>query len=114
MLNTSDDFALPSVDKVTVSVIVKVEAPAKVHSTQLGSHVNESSTLQSINDVSNDLQKLLKYLIVLGEGEGGGIMKVLLEMGGRSQEWEGWFYNGGGDFYKVFLHSWQRALPYFF
>ena len=99
MLNTSDDFALPSVDKVTVSVIVKVEAPAKVRSTQLGSHVNESSTLQSINDMSNDLQKLLKYLIVLeGGGEGGGIMKVLLEMGGRSQEWEGWFYNGGGGF----------------
>ena len=34
-----------------------------MHITQLGSHLNESSTLQLINGISNDLQKLLKYFI---------------------------------------------------
>ena len=49
--------------KVIASVIVKVEAPNKVDSTQLGSRDNESSTLQLINGISNDLQKLRKYFI---------------------------------------------------
>ena len=25
-----------------------------------------------------------------------------------SQEWGGWFYNGGGEIFKVSLYSWQR------
>ena len=41
--------------------MVKVEAPTKLDSTQFGFHVNESSTLQLISRISNDLQKLLKY-----------------------------------------------------
>ena len=43
------------------SVIVKVELPTKLDRIQLGSHVNESSILQLINDISKDLQRLLKY-----------------------------------------------------
>ena len=34
---------------------------AAVVNTQFSIHFNESSTLQLINDISNDLQKLLKY-----------------------------------------------------
>ena len=33
----------------------------KLDSTQFGSHENERSNLQLVNDISNDLQKLLKY-----------------------------------------------------
>ena len=43
------------------SVTVKCEAPFKLDSTQFGSHINQSSTLQLINGFSNNLQKLLKY-----------------------------------------------------
>ena len=43
------------------SVIVKVEFPPKVVKIQFRSHDNESSTLQSINGISSDLQELLKY-----------------------------------------------------
>ena len=43
------------------SVIVKVEAPTKLGSTQLGSHESKISTLQLKNGIYNDLQKLLKY-----------------------------------------------------
>ena len=70
MLNSSYNFEFFSVDKVVtgassfVSVIVKVETPTKVHSVQFGSHGNESSTLQLIKGVSDDLQKLLIYLVV--------------------------------------------------
>ena len=28
---------------------------------------------------------------------------------GGSQEWGGFFYNGGWDTFKVSLHSWQRG-----
>ena len=41
-------------------VIVKVEVVAAV-SKHLSYHFHESSTLQLINGISNDLQKLLKY-----------------------------------------------------
>ena len=33
----------------------------KLDSTQFGSHENERSNLKLVNDISNDLQKLLKY-----------------------------------------------------
>ena len=63
LLNSFDNFALSPVDEVTIGtkifslVIVKVEAPAKLHSTQFGSHVNESSTLKLINGISNGIYK---------------------------------------------------------
>ena len=41
--------------------MVKVEALAKVHSTQFGFHGNEGSALQLLKGISNDLQKLLNY-----------------------------------------------------
>ena len=44
-----------------MSVIEKVESSATLDNIQFLSHVNESSTLQLINGISNDLQKLLKY-----------------------------------------------------
>ena len=68
-LHSFDSFALSSFDKVTIgtqgfaSVIEKVEAPTKLDSTQFGSHKNEISTLQLINNISNNLQNLLKYFI---------------------------------------------------
>ena len=43
------------------SVIVKVEAPTKLDSTQFESHLIESSTLQLIKSISNDIQKPVKY-----------------------------------------------------
>ena len=66
-ISNFDNLALSSVDIVTTGtesfalVIVKVEFPTKLDRTQFGFHVNESSTLQLINGISNDLQKLLKY-----------------------------------------------------
>ena len=39
-----------------------MEFPTKLDRREFGSHVNESSTLQLINGISNDFQKLLKYL----------------------------------------------------
>ena len=44
-----------------MSVVAKVESSATLDNVQFLSHVNESSTLQLINGISNDLQKLLKY-----------------------------------------------------
>ena len=77
MLNSFDNFALSSADKVTigthnfVSVVLKNALSEPVASafaptgaevnTQISIHPNESSILQLINGVSNDLQKLLKY-----------------------------------------------------
>ena len=67
MLNNFDSFALYSIFKVTigtwsfVSVIAKTEFPSSLDYIQFLSHFNESSTLQLINGISNDLQKLLKY-----------------------------------------------------
>ena len=68
---------LSSADKVTIgtlsfaSVILKVALSAPVAlalaptaaevNTQFSIHINESSTLQLINGISNDLQKLLKH-----------------------------------------------------
>ena len=58
---------MSSVDKVTIGtqsfglVIVKVESPTKLDSTQCGSYVNECSTLQLIKGISNNLKRLLKY-----------------------------------------------------
>ena len=45
-----------------MSIIAKVESSATLDNIQFLFHVNESSTLQLINRISNDLQKLLKYL----------------------------------------------------
>ena len=42
-------------------VIVKVDLPSLLDNIQFSFHDNESSTLQLINGISNDLQKLLKY-----------------------------------------------------
>ena len=39
-----------------------MEFPTKLDRREFVSHVNESSTLQLINGISNDFQKLLKYL----------------------------------------------------
>ena len=75
--NCFTNFTLSSADKVTTgtysftSFIFKV-APfalialasvpiAAVVNTQFSIHINESSILQLINGISNDLQKLLKY-----------------------------------------------------
>ena len=44
-----------------MSVIAKVESSATLGSMQFLFRVNESSTLQLINGICNDLQKLLKY-----------------------------------------------------
>ena len=44
-----------------MSVIAKVESSTTLDNIQFLYHVNESSTLQLINGISNDLQKLLKY-----------------------------------------------------
>ena len=38
-------------------------SPSQIRQHTVGSHVNKSLTLQSINGISNDLQKLLKYFI---------------------------------------------------
>ena len=43
-----------------MSVIAKFESLATLENIQVLFHVNESSTLQLINCISNDLQKLLK------------------------------------------------------
>ena len=43
------------------SVIVKVAAVPTLDKIYSSYHFNESSTLQLINSISNDLQKLLKY-----------------------------------------------------
>ena len=77
MPNNFDNFTLSFADKVTIgtwsfaSVILKVALSAPVASalapiaaevnTQFSIYLNESSILQLINGVSNDLQKLLKY-----------------------------------------------------
>ena len=42
-------------------VIVKVDLLSSLDNIQFSFHDNESSTLQLINGISNDLQKLLKY-----------------------------------------------------
>ena len=44
-----------------MSVISKVESLATLDNIQFLFHVNESSTLQLINGISSDRQKLLKY-----------------------------------------------------
>ena len=65
--NNFVSFALSSFDKVTTgaqsfaSVIVKAALSTKLVKMQFLFHVNETSTLQLINGISNDLQKLLKY-----------------------------------------------------
>ena len=69
LLNSFDNFALASPDKLTIgtyifaSVILKVAllALAALLSTQFSIHFNESSTFQLINGISNDLQKLMQY-----------------------------------------------------
>ena len=53
---------MSSVDKVTIGtqsfglVIVKVESPTNLDSTQCGSYVNECSNLQLINGIFNNLK----------------------------------------------------------
>ena len=65
--NSFDNFTLSSAYKVTIgtynfaSAIAKTELPSSLDRTQFLFHVNESSTLQLINGISNDLQKLPKY-----------------------------------------------------
>ena len=44
-----------------MSVIAKVAAVPALDHIQFSYHFHESSTLQLINGISNDLQKLLKY-----------------------------------------------------
>ena len=44
-----------------MSVIAKVESLATLDNIQFLLHVNQSSTLQLINGISNDLLKLFKY-----------------------------------------------------
>ena len=45
-----------------MSVIGKVVAVPALDNIQFSYHFNESSTLQLINDISNDLQNLLIYV----------------------------------------------------
>ena len=64
MLHNFDNFVLSSVFKVTIgtksviSVITKVAAVPVLDNIQFSCHFKESSTLQLINGISNDLQKL--------------------------------------------------------
>ena len=73
MPNNFDNFTLSFADKVTIGTwsFLKVALSAPVASalapiaaevnTQFSIYLNESSILQLINGVPNDLQKLLKY-----------------------------------------------------